>query len=404
MDANTAFLKSKFREYYLKSDVILPPRFTRREYGFMFFDKKFVLRHKRFDNKKQLKRFLVDYVPKHAYYSTAYYINPSEQDMEEKGWLGADLIFDLDADHIPETEGKSYEEMLAIVKKETEKLIFGFLLGDMGFNEQDLFLSFSGGRGYHVYVRTEKVFRLSSDERREIVNYITGEAVDINRFILKDRIKIGRKKMRELYYLYPYEYGGWYSKIHRGITEESRRLFEIYKNAGKEELVNEIDKIIKNKKLSKKIVRELLEESKEYTTKIEYLARSDESQKLQIFNDDGIRDAFIQYIKEKLRIRSEIDEPVTTDIHRLIRLTGSLHGKTGFIVKPLSIEEFKKFDPLIDAIPETFKNENSKVNPRIKIDLSLNGRKFIFNEEKCVPDYLAIFLIARGMADFVARC
>ncbi len=404
MDANTAFLKSKFREYYLKNDILLPPRFTKREYGFMFFDKKFVLRHKSFKRSSEIKRFLVENVPKHAYYSTAYYKAPDVQDMEEKGWLGADLIFDLDADHIPETGGKNYEDMLKIVKKEAEKLIFDFLMGDMGFKENDLFIAFSGGRGYHIYVRNPEVWELDSDNRREIVNYITGEGVDIYKFFRVEEIKTGRRKRRKIYYLYPLNYGGWYSKVHAEIIRESRYLLEIYNSFGENELIKKINEVLEDKKLSKKLVRELLSENKEYTTKLEHLANSEESQKLQIFKNDALRDLFLIYIKNKIRIKGEVDEPVTTDIHRLIRLIGSLHGKTGFLVRPLTLKEFKYFNPLRDAIPEVFKNENTKIKIKNTLKIELNGEKYELQGEDCVPDYVAIFAIARGLADFIARC
>ncbi len=404
VDANTAFLKSKFREYYLKNDIILPPRFTNREYGFMFFDKKFVLRHKGFKRSSEIKRFLVENVPKHAYYSTAYYKEPEAQDMEEKGWLGADLIFDLDADHVPETEGKSYEEMLKIVKKEAEKLIFDFLMGDMGFKEKDLFIAFSGGRGYHIYVRNPDVWELDSDDRREIVNYITGEGVDIYKFLRIEELKTGRKKIRKIYYLYPLNYGGWYSKVHSGIIIESKHLLEIYNSSGENAMIEEINEILKDKKLSKKLTKELLSENKKYTTKLEHLAEGKESQKLQIFKNDSIRDLFLLYIKNKIRIRGEVDEPVTTDIHRLIRLIGSLHGKTGFLVKPLTLKEFKDFNPLKDAIPEIFEKENTKIKIKNEIKIELNGERYELQGEECVPDYVAVFAIARGLADFIARC
>jgi DNA primase small subunit len=39
--------------------------------------------------------------------------------MKEKFWKGADLIFDLDADHLRKAP-KSYSEMLELVKKETQ--------------------------------------------------------------------------------------------------------------------------------------------------------------------------------------------------------------------------------------------------------------------------------------------
>ena len=54
--------------------------------------------------------------------------------MKEKIWQGADLIFDLDADHLRNAP-KSYGEMLVLVKKETQKLLT-FLFSDFGFNEK----------------------------------------------------------------------------------------------------------------------------------------------------------------------------------------------------------------------------------------------------------------------------
>ena len=41
-----------------------------------------MIRHKGFNSRQKLKKFLVEYVPKHAYYSTAYYKNPGITDME----------------------------------------------------------------------------------------------------------------------------------------------------------------------------------------------------------------------------------------------------------------------------------------------------------------------------------
>jgi len=59
-----------------------------------------MLRHKGFRNVDALRSFLKTVVPSDVYYSSAYYERP-EEDMRGKGWLGADLIFDIDADHIP---------------------------------------------------------------------------------------------------------------------------------------------------------------------------------------------------------------------------------------------------------------------------------------------------------------
>ncbi|MFW9843888.1 MAG: hypothetical protein ACFFEV_04875, partial [Candidatus Thorarchaeota archaeon] len=47
---------------------------------------------------------------------------------------------------------------------------------------------------------------------------------------------------------------------------------------------------------------------------------------------------------------SEIDRPVTHDIHRVIRLIGSLNGKTGFTVTELTRSHLDTFNPFNEAI------------------------------------------------------
>ncbi|NPA75826.1 MAG: DNA primase catalytic subunit PriS [Euryarchaeota archaeon] len=407
---NVEFLKGAFRRYYLKETVSLPPRFTRREYGFMFFDKKYVLRHKGFKTLKEIRRFMVDNVPRHAYYSTAYYSYPDTKDMEKKGWLGADLIFDLDADHLPETEGMNYLEMMGVVKKEAHRLVKDFLMDDFGFDEESLSIAFSGGRGFHIYVRRKDIFTLGSDERREIVNYITGEGVDMVKLLESSPRESRRKGGSGGYVLElpPVSKGGWYRKLTVGITTGAQELYNIYTQFGKEGLVAELDLYLKNKKLSKKLARKLLEKTPNYSTKIELLAFDKESKKLQVFGSDALRDAFLLYIKEKIRIRGETDEPVTTDIHRLIRLIGSLHGKTGFIVRALSYNEFKDFNPanpnhiLEFLVPKIFKENEVKIISKGKINLPFDVSSV--DGEVCVPEYAAIFAVARGMADFITKC
>ena len=98
MDSNQRFLLKSFRKYYRANTPILPDRFTRREFGFMFFDKSFVQRHLGFANQDDLRRYMIGNVPAHSYYSTSYYRKPAAPTMDEKEWLGAELIFDLDAD------------------------------------------------------------------------------------------------------------------------------------------------------------------------------------------------------------------------------------------------------------------------------------------------------------------
>ena len=95
------FLKEKFRDYYANATLKTPPRFTSREWGFLGWSGKLMNRHQSFRSKKDLQSYLSKYGPKHAYHSVAYYSIPNAPTMKDKSWQGADLIFDLDADHIP---------------------------------------------------------------------------------------------------------------------------------------------------------------------------------------------------------------------------------------------------------------------------------------------------------------
>ena len=96
------YIQDRFADYYKQNSAsILPPSsLERREFGFLLLDKKVMLRHQSFKDADSLRSSLCSVVPSDVYYSSAYYERPLEE-MRSKGWLGADLVFDIDADHIP---------------------------------------------------------------------------------------------------------------------------------------------------------------------------------------------------------------------------------------------------------------------------------------------------------------
>ena len=95
---------------------------------------------------------------------------------------------------------------------------------------------------------------------------------------------------------------------------------------------------------------------------------------------------------------SRIDTVVTTDIHRLIRLPGSLHGKTGLIKTETSIEDLNQFDPLKEAVVFNGDAVNIDVSeaPRFRIGDTYYG-PFKQNSER-LPMAVAIFLMCKGIA------
>ncbi len=94
-------IRQRFQQYYLDLNRKMdpPPSPAEREYGFLLFGGKFMVRHRAFKDPASLLTAVRDLVPLHVYFSTAYYREPTAP-MDAKGWTGADLVFDIDADHL----------------------------------------------------------------------------------------------------------------------------------------------------------------------------------------------------------------------------------------------------------------------------------------------------------------
>src|SRR2546425_10341746 len=227
-EATNNFLKAHFRRYYGQTKPILPDRFGRREFGFMFWTAGIVQRHLGFTREEELRSFLTTRVPAHAYYSSAYYETPNAATMEEKGWLGADLVFDLDADHLPGAKQMLYPDMLEAVRHGIIKLWDRFLRTDLGFDEAKMRLVFSGGRGYHIHVTDPRVWELGSHERREIVDYITGKELDVPGFFRESAFDAkefrGIVKVKKMVVPPRTVDAGWGGKLARGTVALAERL------------------------------------------------------------------------------------------------------------------------------------------------------------------------------------
>ena len=384
------FIKNRFSDYYKTNKIELPDRFARREYAFILFGGKGMLRHIGFDKKTSFTKFLKDRTPQHVYYSSAYYTKPDAQRMQDKNWMGAELIFDLDSDHLPNADKISYVESLDLVKKEFHKLVNDFLLNDFGFDEKKLELYFSGGRGYHCHVKDPRVFDLDSNERREIVDYITGRDLK-DSLIFYDK-STGRKRYGNIIYssgktlkMPKPDEPGWRGRISRGIID----------------IINEIKK-------SKYPVEKL----KEYGVKesdAEKLLTDLSEERMKRIREGNldqskmIRKFFLNNALRKTAVSmsaGETDEPVTCDVKRLIRLPGSLHGKTGFKVVRLTVDNINDFDPMQDAV--TLPDKPTRVELNQSFNIKMKKQKFNLKKgENEIPTFLAVFLIGRKMANII---
>lgn len=399
MDQNSRFLLRAFRKYYRENSVILPDRFARREYGFMFFDRNFMQRHIAFSNSAEMHRFLISNVPSHSYYSTAYYRRPNAPTMEEKEWLGAELIFDLDADHLVGAENMTYETMLDQIRSEMINLVDSFLIGDLGFDDRDIRITFSGGRGYHAHISMPEVLGLGTHERREIVDYVTSTGLNIDwvfpfakvattKAVIngQERVNIARNRT-----IPAADSGGWKLRMRNGLkevvssicdTDENKKIKAMYPSA----------KDIQNKTLDG--IREDLGKSRDLmfvNNRMSTLKKNTQELLVRIMAND------VAY-----RLSGEVDEPVTADIKRLIRLPGSIHGKSGLRVVPLSRDELTDFNPLTMAVPKEYSDNQVTVTLRKDYEFTIKDQHFKLDNASTVgvPEYAAVFLIGRGVADY----
>ena len=95
------------------------------------------------------------------------------------------------------------------------------------------------------------------------------------------------------------------------------------------------------------------------------------------------------------------DEPVTGDIHRLIRLPGSLHGGSGLRVTTMDSKQLENFDPMVDAI--AFGNNLVKIRSIVKHPVTMGDGIAILKPETVaeLPENAAIYFMARKWAHLV---
>ncbi|HID16816.1 TPA: hypothetical protein EYP26_00830 [Candidatus Bathyarchaeota archaeon] len=356
-----AYIKKKFAEYYeaFSWRIEGPAEIEKREFGFILFKEKIMVRHRSFKNVEVLRSFIKTVVPSDAYYSSAYYLRP-EEDMKGKGWLGAELIFDIDADHIdtpckeehdywmcikcgrsgmglaPEAcpkcgEGKIQGETwicrscLERAKEETLKLV-RFLMEDFGFDANDVSVYFTGHRGYHVHINAKEILDLGSEERKEIIDYVMGNGIDLS------LIEQGGRH-------------GWGKRVALAMEEFNSSQGALRRGRG----VKKKAKFVK------------------------------------------------AFVKEK---SVNIDAVVTMDLHRLIRLPETLNSKTGLRVVKVELSKLREFDPFSEALAVTNGEEEIRVIKAPKF--SLGGREFGPYEEGRVvhlPMAAALFLMCKGKAE-----
>jgi len=392
-----AYLRGRFSDHYRRADLTTPPLAERREWGYIPWSSggTTMVRHQSLLELGAIEQFLERERPRHVYFSAGVYHDPGANAMEAKGWRGSDLVFDLDADHLPavDPETTPYAEMLAACKDALGRLL-DFLEADFGF--EDLTIAFSGGRGYHVHVRDEGVRQLDREARREIVEYVRGAGVTPETVVDTEAVvgEAGRTSPAEKRTLDTD--GGWSARVHDRVLALVDEL-EALDDAAARERLREFEGIGEGR--SRALVDAIAEN-----------ADAVRAGNVDVHGSfKGVLEALVE--ETVAADRAPIDEPVTTDTHRLIRLPGSLHGGSGLAVRRIDRGDLADFDPLVDAVPETFRDNEITVEVT-DLDgmapfgddevgeLWLLGDTFTVGKgTQLLPEPVAVFLMTRDRAE-----
>ena len=209
-DATIAFLRRAYKEFYFKraDSIDFPPEVEAREFGYIPFGGSMV-RHLSFKGAGEAVAEIVRQAPSSLYCSNARYSSPTLP-MEEKGWLGAELIFDIDATDIPTSCKRTHdlwyceschatgrlprpancpackgttqefhgncESCLEAARQHAVRVI-DFLTNDFGVPGDEIRTYFSGSRGYHLHVFDKRFELLDQQARAEIADYIRGSSL-----------------------------------------------------------------------------------------------------------------------------------------------------------------------------------------------------------------------------------
>jgi DNA primase small subunit len=371
-------VKIAFREFYFNhgNKVEEPPNIQNREFGLMGFDG-VMKRHLKFSNLGGLVASVILETPSDVFVSNAQYDFPVLP-ISEKGWRGADLIFDIDLKDLnlkcrqshsyrtcyscsssyvagsreccPKCGSNNFaESMLPCdrcvngLKNEVLKL-HRFLTSDIGISPEKITTYFSGNNGFHVHVLDESFNDLSSRARADLAAYIMGVG------ILVDVIGVTKDPRNDFRVRFPIGGldHGWRKRISErlgiSITSQKRLTNLIKELGGLEQFRRRVSEITK---------------------------------------EMGVR----------------IDSQVTTDVHRVFRLPGTLNGKSG--LTKILCGDLNSFDPFNESCQLSSREVTVKITlPKLK--LRLKGERFNLTEELVrVPMFMGVYLISKGLAHAV---
>jgi DNA primase small subunit len=235
---------------------------------------------------------------------------------------------------------------------------------------------FSGHRGYHVQVESDDARTLDAIARKEIVDYVCSLGIDVALHSFGEK---GSRMARIMKGSSLNDFG-WRRRIAKG-------MYNFILNATEEDFM-QIG-------LKKNVIKIILD------NKNEILKSWNSSEPWSTVKGVGFQ-SWMKIAEHSTKLQSaKIDTVVTTDIHRLIRLADTLHGKTGFKKVEFPVSAIDDFDPFKSAI--AFKKNTATVFVSSAPEFRLGDEIFgPYKSQKVeLPSAAAALLICKGRAEVV---
>jgi DNA primase small subunit len=299
--------------------------------------------------------------------------------MQEKQWLGADLIFDIDAKdlRLPCELSHSYfictrcgeassakssacetcknttlnqisipcNKCIVALKKEVRRLT-AVLIDDLGIEEKSISVYFSGNNGFHIVASDKSFHALGPEARSDIVSYLTGTN------LMTESIGVRKAKdvpARDFLIKFPKS----------GLSYGWRKVIADKLGIDQGSLV----------KLNNVVQR------------------------------DGGYDGFKSELGRMAKnLGVKVDPQVTMDVHRIFRMPGSINSKSGLV--KMKCNDFESFDPLNDSCLIGDKEVSVRTKTSSQINFKLKGESFRVGEKILkLPLFAAVYLFCKGLVE-----
>jgi len=293
-----------------------------------------------------------------AYASTTYYLDPNMRANSKRGFLGYDLVFDIDMPYTDEFPNRV--EWMHEVCYRTSHLI-EVLTSDLGFDRDTMKLSFSGSKGFHILIDDEQYRTMPIPERTQLCNYIIGTG------LVRGKVKKGK--------------GGWNKKYTRYL-ETLVSLMTDNKDDN--------EKILLSMGFAKTNAKKISGLMSDNTKRAAFSQGH-----LWVFDEKVSKALVDSFYKQESSIfgNGVLDSGVTVDKHRVFRFPGTIHPAYGFVATSLELSDLDDPSLVFDKIKQAGGVDSVEVTLDHDAIEDFEARKHWAAGTYTIPRWLALHLL-----------